>query len=278
MQKVKSITLLLCLSLLLSGCGKTTPVAVNPNAPKPGTKLLINELPVAERPFVSMIQHSTGKLITFFVKGTAGVNQASVDIEYQSGNQLKGARASLETPIADPYAKAFVLGSCSTGGKCTFDKDLTVGDYKLRLNIDKYPTATHVLKSDFVFVNGETGMPDGKVVFTPGSKKTTGLILSNSLGLPLKQDNEIVLYPILISSADSANVLGKLSITTDATKAMMFDGQAYQPLTVTTKDGKMIITLNQKPWTVATNIVRDDEKGTSETMNLNFVGPIILIK
>ncbi|PIR99485.1 hypothetical protein COT86_03650, partial [Candidatus Collierbacteria bacterium CG10_big_fil_rev_8_21_14_0_10_43_36] len=128
-MKINHILPVFIFALLLSGCGpkknSVTP-ATNKNQPLI-TKLLVNELALSERPFTVLVPHATNRLFTFVTIGAEKAQSASVDLEYQSGDLLKGARASIDTPIANTFIKAIILGSCSTGGKCTFDTDLKSG-------------------------------------------------------------------------------------------------------------------------------------------------------
>lgn len=277
-MKIKNLLFVVFFSVLLSACGakKTTP---NTTDATTGTKLLVNELALADRPFTVLVPHVTNKLFTFVTINANKAKAATLDLEYQSGDLLKGARATLETPIISPYMKAIILGSCSTGGKCSFDKDLKSGTLKFKLNFDD-KKITHVLKGDFAFVNGQNNLPDGKVIFTP-SKATIkdNLILLNSFGLPKAIDKEIVLYPIVISSVSNKNVAGTLTISqTGVTSAAIYDGQNYLPLTYTEKDGALTVSLNNKPWSMKAEITRDDERGSKESLDLYLLGPIVLYK
>lgn len=265
-------------SILLSACGakKTTTDSMDATV---GTKLLVNELAIAERPFTLLVPHATNRLFTFVTINANKAKSATLDLEYQSGDLLKGARATLETPITSPYMKAIILGSCSTGGKCSFDTDLKSGTMKLKLNFDD-KKITHVLKGDFAFVTGQNNLPDGKVIFTPS--KTTAkdnLILLNSFGLPKATDKETVLYPIVISSTGDKNIVGTLTINqAGVTGVAIYDGQNYQSLNYTEKDSALTIVLNDKPWSMKAEIIRDDEKGSKESLSLYLLGPIVLYK
>lgn len=275
---MKKLLFVLMFSILLSACGakKTTTDTMDATV---GTKLLVNELAMAERPFTILVPHITNKLFTFVTINANKAKSATLDLEYQSGDLLKGARATLETPITSPYMKAIILGSCSTGGKCSFDTDLKSGTMKLKLNFDD-KKITHVLKGDFVFVTGQNNLPDGKVIFTP-SKATIkdNLILLNSFGLPKATDKETVLYPIVISSTGDKNIVGTLTINqAGVTGAAIYNGTSFQPLTYTEKSGVLTFALNNKPWSMNAEITRDDEKGTKESLNLYILGPIILYK
>lgn len=278
-MKLKPILVVLLLSLLLAGCGTKKVTSTTDSKPKSLiTKLLINELPLKDRPFITLVPHTTNRLFTFVGMNINKAAQSSVDLEYQSGDLLKGVKANIDSPIPNPFIKAIILGSCSTGGKCSFDKDLKSGTTKLKLNYAGQE-ATHLLKGDFTFIMGQKNLPDGKVAFEPSILSAKeNLILMNSFGLPKEIDKETVLYPIIISSANDKNISGVLTLSAVATSALIYDGTAYQSLKTITKDGQIIVNLNQKPWSVSAEITRDDEKGSKESLNLYLLGPIILIK
>ena len=272
------VILISAIFFLVKGSKKDPNATVKKQSPLT-TKILINELPLSDRPFTVLVPHVTNRLFTFVTIGADKASSASLDLEYQSGDLLKGARASIESPIASPYIKAMILGSCSTGGKCTFDTDLKSGTEKLKLTFAGQDV-THLLKGDFVFLTGQKNLPDGKVSFEP-SKLTVkeNLIMMNSLGLPKPTDKEILLYPVVISSTSDKVISGTLTINqAGVTSAAIYDGTAYQPLKVLQKDSTVTIALNQKPWSMKADITRDDEKGTQESLTLYLLGPIVLYK
>lgn len=271
---------ILLLAFFLSACGsKTATKTDTKKGTSPSTKILLNELAVKDRPFVTLVPHSTNKLFTFVGINLDKATESSLDIEYQSGDLLKGVSANVDTPIPNHFIKAIILGSCSTGGKCSFDKDLKSGTTKLRL---KYAgqDAINLLKGDFTFILGQSNLPDGKVQFEASKANIKdNLILMNSFGLPKQLDKEISLYPVIISSTSDKAISGKLTLTSaEAKSAMIFDGVDYKPLTTSVNDGKLTVVINQKPWSMAAEITRDDEKGSKESLNLYLLGPIVLIK
>jgi len=276
-MKIKLLIPLFIIAVLLSGCSKK-PGTANKPATSP-VKILVNELPFKERPFTVLVPHSSNRLFTFYTQNANKAKAGSLDLEYQSGDLLKGARTSLDTPIPNPYAKGIILGSCSTGGKCTFDSNLKSGTMKFRLDYEGQ-TVVHVLKGDFTFILGQKNLPDGKVTFEPSKANIKdNLVLVNSLGLPLQVEKEIALYPIVISSVGDKTVTGTLTINqSGVTEMAIFDGVSFKPLKFTTKDNSLIIALNEKPWTKQVTITRDDQKGAQESINLYIVGPIVLYK
>jgi len=62
LMKIKHLFPIFACALLLSACGakKTT---TTPTDASTGTKLLVNELPMAQRPFVVLVPHSTNRLL-----------------------------------------------------------------------------------------------------------------------------------------------------------------------------------------------------------------------
>jgi len=242
-----------------------------------GARLVINQLDQGKRPFTILSQHSTGKLLAFYLENTKDIASASVDLEYLSGDLLKGARSTLEAPINDPYTKAFLLGSCSAGGKCSFDKDLISGSLKLKLKVEG-ESDIHVLKGDYSFVNGQTTTTDGRLTYTP-TGNPAGEILLNTLGLPEKPEGKVELYPIAITSTGSETIKGELEIRKKGiTKAMIYTSSGYQDLKADITEDTVTIKLNHAPRKEVVEIIRDDLKGTQETHTFYILGPIVMLK
>jgi len=271
-----TVFFLIIFALLLSGCTKKTDTVKKPSA---NIKVIVNELPFKDRPFTVLVPHESNRVFTFFTQNANKAKAATLDLEYQSGDLLKGARATLDSPISNPFIKAIVLGSCSTGGKCTFDTDLKSGTMKFKLDFGSQ-NEIHLLKGDFTFIQGQKNLPDGKVVFEPAKTNAKdNLILVNSLGVPVQPEKEVVLYPIVISSVSSKKITGILTINqSGVTDMAIFNGTSYKPLKFTTKGNSLIVNLDETPWTKQATIVRDDQKGAQESLTLYLLGPILLFK
>ena len=275
-MKIKTILPLLIFALILGGCSKKADTAKQTPS---NVKILVNELPFKDRPFTVLVPHESNRVFTFYTQNANKAKAGTLDLEYQSGDLLKGARATLDTPIPNPFVKAIILGSCSTGGKCTFDTNLKSGTMKFRLDFEG-ETVVHVLKGDFTFVLGQNNLPDGKVIFAPSKANAKdNLILVNSLGLPTPVEKEIALYPIVISSVGNKAISGNLTINqSGVTEMAIFDGTGFKPLKFTAKENTLTVALNEKPWQKQVTIIRDDQKGSQENLNLYLIGPIILYK
>lgn len=272
---LKKLSLILAVALLFAGCNakKTS------GTPTRQIHQLINALSVAKRPFLVVFPHSTGKLLTIYLdRVDASYKQSSIDLEYLSGNALKGGRTTIDLPKSMPYTQAFLLGSCSSGGKCSFDTDLISGDIKNKL--DDGSETMNVLKSDFVFVNkGEVVSTDGRITYTPTSAKQKDQIMMDTQGLPKDIDGELAYSPIAISAVNAGKISAKLTFkVSGVTQVMIYDGANYQPLKATISTDATSIELSQTPWNKAVTIIRDDLKGATETVQLYLLGPIILLK
>lgn len=272
----KKLGFIVSAALLLSACGLKKP---NVSQSTKQVRQLINALSVEQRPFLVVFPHSSSKLLTIYLdRVAANIRQSSVDLEYLSGNALKGGRTTIDFPKSLPYAQAFLLGSCSSGGKCSFDTNLISGTIKNKL--DDGSDLLNVLKSDFVFVNGgEVISTDGRVTYTPTNAKQKDQVMIDTQGLPKDIEGQLAYGPIAISAVNASKVSGKLYFkVSGVTEAMIYDGTNYQPLSAVISADSTIIDLNQTPWNKAVTITRDDLKGTAETAQLYLLGPIVLLK
>lgn len=266
----KKIFAVLLSAIILSGC--TSKVA-----PAPKVRQLINELPMSQRPFVGIFPHSSNKLLTLYLdRLEKDFKSVNIDLEYLSGNSLKGGKTAVNLPVALPYAQAFLLGSCSTGGKCSFDTDLVNGTLKTKLGLTQ--TTMHVLKSDFIFVNKEVVSADGKISWKPAKAKLTNQIVTDTQGLPKSFTGELSFGPIMIATTTSDKVVGTLSLKATATSAKIYDGTDYKDIAFKKVGESLVFELNQAPWSKSVKIVRDDQKGAEESLSIFALGPILLVK
>lgn len=273
---LKKISLLLITGLLLTACNTK---ATSKTPPTRQIHQLINALPVAKRPFLVVLPHSTAKLLTLYLDRVGdSYKQSTIDLEYLSGNALKGGRTTIDLPKAMPYSQAFLLGSCSSGGKCSFDTELISGNIKNKL--DDGSETMNVLKSDFVFVNkGEVISTDGRVTYTPTSAKQKDQIMMDTQGLPKDVEGELAYNPIAISAVNGSKISGKLNLKIGGvSKVMIYDGANFQPLKAVIAADSVSIDFSQNPWNKAITIIRDDLKGAVETVQLYLLGPILLLK
>src|SRR3989344_3820417 len=77
------------------------PAATPPQAP--AKKQIINALPIPDRPFVAIFPHASNKLITLLLDKPGSIPQLTIDLEYLSGNALKGCRTTISFPTDLPH-------------------------------------------------------------------------------------------------------------------------------------------------------------------------------
>ena len=243
-----------------------------------GKKQIINALPIDQRPFVALIPHASNRLLTLYFDKPGQGQNISLDIEYLAGSSLKGGRTSVTDLGHLPFTTAFLLGSCSTGGKCSFDTNITTGIIKTKMDVGQ---DLHVLRSNFVFVEGvdKAVTTDSKLAFMPTNKLTAPLILSQTHGFLGKPEGEIAAEPIALTATAPQKITGTLTIyAPDATKLVYYDGSIYQPLPASKTGDHLTADLSLAPWSKTVDIRRDDEEGASETVSLYLLGPIVPLK
>ncbi len=274
MRRIGSLVLVFVLSLTLAGCSLRGSNDNNNPKPTPAPKRqIINALPIKERPFVALFPHPTGKLLTLYFDKPGSASSITLDIEYLAGNALKGGRTSINPHSTMPYTQGFLLGSCSAGGKCSFDTDITSGDIKTKLEIGN---DIHVLKSNFTFVTNDSSTSDQKVFFTPTGKVKNAFILGQTHGYIGNLDKEVSAEPVAITSSTDKPVIGQLRLVApNSTSMVYYDGSSYQTLPVTKTSDGLAVAINLKPWSKTVNIVRDDQQGKQETVTLYLVGPFV---
>ena len=264
--------LLIIPALIFSACGKKDSADVVDES-----KLLINKLEYSRRPLFLLTQHSTGKLITLYLDQADEVESATVDLEYLSGDLLKGARSTISSPGSEAFSQAFLLGSCSAGGKCSFDKELVSGSTKIRIALKNEKTQ-HILKGSFVFIDSdEVTTVDGRFTYTPSSSLGNQLLI-DTLGLPAGLDSDPYLYPLAITST-SSKISGDMVVRAkNITSVMVYDGEEYQSVDFESEDDQVAFSLDQQPWSREVDIIRDDLNGKEETQTIYVLGPIVLIQ
>lgn len=239
---------------------------------------LINALAIADRPFVALFPHATNKLITLYAVNKNDSQDLGIEIEYLSGNALKGGRSSIPDSASFPYAQGFLLGSCSAGGKCSFDLDITTGTVKTKLVQN---TTAHVLRSNYTFVapEGESATQDRKILFIPISKPKGQLIVGGSHGFIDNISGEPAMEPVYLAGATADKIVGKLTIVApEANSVQLFDGEGYKPVQATKTATGWEVAVNHTPKANPTTIVRDDLKGEQEQVTLYLLGPFVAIK
>ena len=197
------ILLLILILFSLTGCTKKPPPSSTPktnNEP-------VNTVDIKDRPYVTLAptvggRHPLGQEVTLTIHSvTLGSTLVEYELEYQAGTLIQGAFGTIdlnkETP---PVNKDLLFGSCSTGGKCAYHKDVTGGTLILRF---KGGSQNFALKGEWNVQNmseraGKFSSRDAKFqleVAKAGLPANSLIVIAQTMGLPKPVEGEIVAGP-----------------------------------------------------------------------------------
>lgn len=243
-KKTLSFVLLILLSLTLTGCKKKEPEP----QPKKRPTVTINQLPVKQRPFVSLTPREDGNEVNLKLYDNLGVDLVEYELEYQAGNMIQGAFGRIDFSQEEPpVAKQLLFGSCSKG-VCKYDEDVNGGSLTLRFEGDE-PV---VLKGDFSLqqmsqVEGVFSSRDGRFNLKLDSGQLPAsafLVVSDTFGLPQELEGEVVSGPYGVFSASdslssSAQVVFKSSQANSEQKIFVYTQGQWQELDSSVQDGQI---------------------------------------
>ncbi|MFH0943076.1 MAG: hypothetical protein V1810_02765 [Candidatus Beckwithbacteria bacterium] len=246
MKKVLYLLLIFVFTISLSGCKKkASPTVQTPTRPVE----TINQLAVADRPFVTLTPRSDGKEVVLGIDAVKNAATVEYELEYQAESLIQGVFGTIDfAKEPTPVAKNLLFGSCSKG-KCKYDEGVSGGSLTLRFEGGDQP---YVLKSDFNLQN----MFDRQGIFTSKDIKATldvgktGLasgtyvIIASTMGLPQAVTSQIIAGPYAFLAASSpvlSNATISIKSKEDLTEAklLFWTGKVWQELTATIADGKI---------------------------------------
>lgn len=173
----------------------------------------INLLEIAKRPYVTLYCREDGKEMSFTIDQLKNrETKVDYELEYQTGTLLQsgGGTIDLETETT-PVERKILLGSCSAGGKCSYDENITGGSLTLYFEGKE----NYGLKGEFTL----NKMSEAEGVFNSRDVKTSldvgknGLaanaivIVFNPLGLPGEIDGQIIGGPTGFFTLSSVKLL-----------------------------------------------------------------------
>lgn len=232
-------------SLLLTGCGKKpTPTATGPTPRARKVDINVNQEPLENRPYVRLTPSADGHTIVMdVVEVKKKAADLEYEIEYNSGSLLQGAFG--QTSLSSlPVSKNILLGSCSTGGKCTYNTDVTGGTLTLRFGSPDY-----TLKQDWSFVEMKKGVTtftsrDGKLAADASKAKikATDVIVYQTPGLPGQAPGTVVTgpYTVAANGAITGSVALTFRVGSDVSAATIYgyDGKQWKSLSTKLADGQ----------------------------------------
>ena len=192
--------------------------------PKPKIAEAVNTVPTSDRPYVTLEPGDSGgdnpehkdhpigtEVLLKVYTVTLNAAEAEYELEYQAGSLLQAAIGTMSlTSEQLPIYRNMLLGSCSAGGKCDYNKDVSGGTLLLRLSGGSQKFA---VKGEWTYQlmgerEGKFSSRDSKFrvdVGSAGLPSSTYVIIMQTMGLPEAPEGEIVAGPYHIS-------VGKVSV------------------------------------------------------------------
>ncbi len=209
--------------------------------PEPQTKQRItdpiNEIPIADRPYLRLIPQPDGHHIDISIEHlNLAADLVDYEFEYQSGSMLQMVMGQVEL-AAVPTSEQVFLGSCSAGGACTYHENVTGGSLLLKFSNTE---DNYTLKSDWRYFDNQQ---QTKIVSSRDAKfqiqgeaidQQRYVIVYNSPGLPTGLDQEVIAehYAVAasgpLSGSEQAQVTIRCNELVDKPIIVGYDGQEWQ--------------------------------------------------
>lgn len=216
-MSVKVAVFVTVASIVFTACSKpATQTSALPTPRARRADVNVNTEPLENRPFVTLSPRNDGhavELTLLEIKKKA--TDVEYDIEYNSGSLLQGAFGDVDLSQGSvPYAREILLGSCSTGGKCTYNTNVTGGTVTLRFGNPDFTfknewSFADVNKTDKVYTSR-----DGKFTLdTTGAKTSaTQVVVYQDPGYPGSAPGTIVAGPYTVG-VNGAGISGKVMVS-----------------------------------------------------------------
>jgi len=244
-----SILLLVPLIIMLGGCSlfrkkkNDTEQAKRPLITEP-----VNQIPVSERPYLSLSPVENGRQIMLYLnKINKPADEAEFELEYNAGDLLRGAFGSIDL-VDGTGSYEVLLGSCSTGGTCSYDSDISGGTATVILRgSENYAVKVNWRYQETSVADGKFGSQDQKIQLTGESlfAKSNYVIISEASGLPEALEGEILAGPYSvapsngISASDTGTVTLRLAQESETAQIWAWNESEWISLE-TTIEGKSV--------------------------------------
>lgn len=213
MKKPWLIALIITLIVGLGGVGLYLKSRSKPAQSPAKLEAAANIVPLEDRPYVTLSpvttgSHPAGTEVELTVHTTTlESTKAEYELEYQAGSLLQGAFGSLDfAKEPPPVSKTLLLGTCSAGGKCDYNENVSGGTITMRLSGGE---KKFVVKGEWTYQlmsehQGKFSSRDSKFRIDIGKSGLTSgayLITMQPIGLPGNVDGEVVAGPYHLATA-----------------------------------------------------------------------------
>jgi hypothetical protein len=232
-----------------NGSGAPNPDQQNPVAtPKPK----VNLIEIAKRPYVTLEPLTARNELQLTVHTLPlAAKDMEVLLEYDRNKGVMDAVLKSFSLTNPPSIHKIFLGSKSTGGHVTYHDDVVGGKLTLTFSGDDEPYSLEVpwRYDDTQPRYTQISTSDLKFQFVLDEPyRTPKILVMQSPGLPTPVDGQVLAGPYLIRGVGVLpNIRGQLTIrlpqAEPEAKLLIFDGQTWQPQTVTITDHTLTATV-----------------------------------
>lgn len=244
----RKLILLIPVMVLLSGCSLFRKKQVEE---EPQQRSLITEpvniIPVAQRPYITITPNQSGRNVTLAVEQLNKLaTEAEFELEYTAGTLIQGAFGSFDlTEGSGEYE--ILLGSCSTGGTCSYHEDVKGGSATLSLSGDEsYAVKLNWRYQASADADGAFGTQDQKFQISGEDlfADSAFVVTAETSGPPASVTGEIIAGPFGIFPSNGIDDSSEAEVTIRtneeaAATVLGWDGSDWQVLEAEI-DGKSV--------------------------------------
>lgn len=193
---------------------------------------VVKDLPVEERPFVSLTPRADGHEFHLTISNIpSGTESVEYELVYKVASGVtQGVPGTVKLPGKSSIERDLLLGTCSSG-KCRYDEGVEKGTFTLRLRdedgklITKLETEFHLQQDGKSLTSA-----DGKFsIAATGLGKSTFYLTMNTFGLPGKAPGKVVAGPYGTFTKGATKVSG--TVTLDGSGTLYgWDGRKWVEL------------------------------------------------
>lgn len=208
---------------------------------------LLNQLALEKRPYITLFPREDGRELTLTITNLKnGEEKVTYELEYQAGNLLQSATGKIDIKQESaPLTRKILLGSCSAGGKCSYDENVSSGSLFLFFKGKE----NYNLKGDFTFhkiseAEGVFTSRDAQITLETGKNDLQNvkfLLVVSTMGLPGEVEGKVISGPVGFFTANTST-LKDATLTfqskDDLTQAKIlgWDGEEWQAVTGSVKE------------------------------------------
>jgi len=209
------------------GAGKATPT--------PTPEKIISEVPLAERPHVSLTPRADGRELTLNITNIKNATSLEYELAYLSNDLSRGVIGSVDLKGETSLTRPLLLGSCSKN-TCKYDENVTEGNLVLRF---RGPAGVEKFTSDFHLQKGGAELSSVDGYFKAAAKLPAGtyFVTMSTVGLPSPIEGTVLGQPYGIFSAGSQTLKPTTAATltpdgkTTGFQVYFWEGKAWLPKT-----------------------------------------------